>query len=394
MISSSNDSHGRSGSATVLNSGGQRAAGIATLALAGLLSIGGRAADVQPRSLPLGADAPDFSLSGVDGRTYSLRDFAAARVLVVVFTCNHCPTAQAYEGGIMKLAADFKDKGIALVAISPNDPLAVRLDELGYTDLNDDLEAMKVRARDKGFNFPYLYDGDKQEVSRAYGPMTTPHVFVFDAQRKLRYVGRVDDNERDPNAIKSHDARNAIEAVLAGRAVPVEKTRTFGCSVKWSDKRDSVKQAFEKWAQEPVTLQSIDLAGVKALLKNDSGKLRLVNIWASWCGPCVAEFPEFIEINRMYRHRDFEMVSVNVEGSAANDRVTAFLKKNQASFTNRVFDGDVYAFIEAVSPSWPGSIPYTLLIKPGGEVLYRHLGMIDALELKKAIVEHLGRTYK
>jgi len=137
MISSSNDSHGRSGSATVLNSGGQRAAGIATLALAGLLSIGGRAADVQPRSLPLGADAPDFSLSGVDGRTYSLRDFAAARVLVVVFTCNHCPTAQYYEGRLMQLAADYRDKGVALVAISPNDPHSVRLVELGWTDLGD-----------------------------------------------------------------------------------------------------------------------------------------------------------------------------------------------------------------------------------------------------------------
>jgi len=317
-------------------------------------------------------------------------------VLVIVFTCNHCPTAQAYEERIKRLAADYKNKGVALVAISPNDPRAVRLDELGYTDLSDSLEDMKIRARDKGFNFPYLYDGDKQEAARAYGPVATPHVFVFDAERKLRYVGRIDENERDPNAVKSHDARNAIEAVLAGKAAPVETTRTFGCSIKWADKRESAKQSLEKWAKEPVTLNAIDLEGVKKLVKNDSKKLRLINFWATWCGPCTQEFPDLVEINRMYRHREFEMVSVSVDsGLNVEDRVQAFLEKNQASFTNYLFSGaDTYALIEAVDSKWPGPIPYTLIVKPGGEVLYRHLGTIEALEVKKVIVEYLGRTYK
>ena len=283
---------------------------------------------------------------------------------------------------------------MSLVAISPNDSQAVRLDELGYTDLGDSLADMKIRAKDKGFNFPYLYDGDKQEAAKAYGPMTTPHVFIFDSERKLRYVGRVDNNEKQPDKVTSPDARNAIEALLAGRPVPVEKTKTFGCSIKWSDKRASAKQSFEKWAQEPVNLQTIDLEGVKKVLKNDSNDVCLVNIWSTRCGPCVAEFPEFIEINRMYRGREFKMVSINVEGSEAKDRALSFLKKNQASFTNHVYDGDVYAFIDAVDPKWPGAIPYTLLIKPHGEVAYRHLGTIEPLAVKKAVVECLGRVYK
>ncbi len=359
------------------------------------LAVAAAAAPTEIKTLEIGAKAPDFALRGVDGRMHRLADYRRAKVLVIIFTCNHCPTAQAYEDRIQKLAADFKDRGVALVAISPNDPKAVRLDELGYTDVSDSFREMKLRARDKGFTFPYLYDGNKQEVSKAYGPMSTPHVFIFDAERKLRYVGRIDDNERNPQQVKSHDTRNAIEALLAGKPVPVEKTKTVGCSIKWSDKRDSVKQAFERWAQEPVTLHTLNIEDARQLVKNDTNKLRLINMWATYCGPCVAEFPELVGINRMYRGREFEMVGVNVQGPGARAQVQSFLEKNQASFTNYVYDGqDVYAFIAAVDPKWPGPIPYTLLVKPGGEILYRHLGAIDPLEVKKAIVEYLGRTYK
>ncbi len=347
------------------------------------------------KTLEIGAKAPDFRLPGVDGKTHRLAEFDKAKVLVIVFTCNHCPTAQAYEERIKQLAADYKDKGVALVAISPNDPKAVRLDELGYTDMSDSLDEMKVRAKDKGYNFPYLYDGDKQEVSQAYGPVSTPHVFVFDSERKLRYAGRVDDNEKQPDKVTSPDARNAIEALLAGKPVPVEKTKTVGCSIKWSDKRDSVKQAFTKWSKEPIALGTIDLEGVKTLLKNDGTKLRLINIWASWCGPCRSEFPALVEIYRMYRGRDFEMIGISVDGPETKGNVPAFLEKNQASYPNRIYSGtDLEALINTVDPKWEGAIPYTLIVKPGGEVLYRHLGTIEPLEVKKVIVEYVGRTYK
>src|SRR5262249_12338053 len=153
---------------------------------------------------------------------------------LVVFTCNHCPTAQAYEERIISLHADYKAKGVALVAISPNDDRALRLDELGYTDVGDSFAEMKLRARERNFEFPYLYDGDTQKVSAAYGVVATPQVFLFDAARKLRYVGRIDDS--DIKTVTNHDARNAIDALLAGKAVPDEKTRTFGCSTKWSEK--------------------------------------------------------------------------------------------------------------------------------------------------------------
>lgn len=350
------------------------------------------AGDKRIETLSSGASAPDFNLPGVDGKMHRLGDYADAKVLVVIFTCNHCPAAQAYEGRITKLAADYRGKGVAVVAISPNDPLAIRLDELGYTDLSDSLAEMKIRAAEKGFNFPYLYDGRTQKVSMAYGPVTTPHVFVFDKERKLRYEGGID-NSQDPRLVKRHFLRDAIDAFLAGRRAAVKQTKTFGCSIKWSSKRKWVAKALEEWASEPIVLNKIDASGLKKILSNDTKKLRLVNLWASWCGPCVIEFPELVRTNRMYRGRDFEMVTISTDMVSMSERALGFLKQREASMRNCIFAGSRQGFIETFDAQWRGAIPYTLLIKPGGEIIYRHEGMINPLELRRVIVGQLGRYF-
>ncbi len=348
----------------------------------------------HPATLEIGSPAPDFSLPGVDGKTYSLESFRDAEILVVIFTCNHCPTAQAYEGRIKQLAADYKDKKVALVAISPNSPEAIRLDELGYTDLSDSLDELKIRAKDQDFHFPYLYDGDTQKVAQAYGPAATPHAFVFDRQRKLRFVGRIDDSEK-PERVKSQDTRNAIDALLAGKPVPVEKTKVFGCSIKWIDKRNSAQKAIDTWAKETVTLKLLDEKGIRALAKNDGKKLRLINVWATWCGPCVTELPEFVTMNRMYRNRDFELVTISADSADDKDKALDVLKKKQVAATNYLFEGDdKYKLMDAVDEKAEGPVPHTVLVAPGGKVLYRTSGPCDALAIKRAIVDYLGRTYK
>jgi peroxiredoxin len=346
------------------------------------------------KTLEIGQPAPDFSLMGIDGRTHSLKESSDAKFLVIIFTANHCPTAQAYEDRIKALVNDYKDKGVIFVAISPNDPKALHLNELGYTDLSDTLEEMKIRAKDKDFNFPYLYDGDEQKAGHAYGPVATPHAFIFDKDRRLRYTGRIDNNERIGKAT-IHDTRNAIEALLAGKPVPVEKTKTFGCSIKWSEKRESVRQDFQNLAREPVSLETINSEGISGIVKNESKKLRLVNIWATWCGPCVNEFSELVTINRMYRHRDVEVITISSDSLDLKDKVLNFLKEKQASFSNYQFNvDDNYQLIDAVDKDWPGAIPYTLLVAPDGKILHRQMGEIDALKLRKAIVAYIGRYYK
>ena len=346
------------------------------------------------KMLEIGEKAPDFRLPAVDGKLYRLADFAGADVLVIVFTCNHCPTAQAYEDRIKRIAADYRDKGAALVAISPNDPKAVRLDELGYSDMGDSFEDMKVRARDMQYNFPYLYDGEDQKVSRAYGPARTPHVFIFDKQRKLRYEGGIDDAEK-PELARSHDARNAIDALLKGREVPAERTRTIGCSIKWAEKRESARQSLERWAGENVAVEMIDAKGVKELARNDSGKLRVINVWASWSAPSIEQLAEFVTANRMYRKREFEMITISADSPSRRSSVLSLLKKQQVSCRNYLFDSqDQYQLMSALDKDLLGGVPYTILVKPGGEILHRRLGTVDPLELKKEIVGYLGRYYK
>lgn len=344
------------------------------------------------QTLEIGAEAPGFSLPGVDDRSYTREDFADAKVLVVVFTCNHCPTAQAYEARLQKLHDDFKGKGVALVAISPNDAAAVRLDELGFTDVGDSFQDMKVRARDHKFTYPYLYDGATQAAAKAYGVLATPQVYVFDADRKLRYVGRFDDGEvKTP---KSRDTINAVEALLAGKAVPVAKTRVFGCSTKWSDKRKDAAASLAKWDAEPVSLAPITDAGALALAKNETKKYRLVNLWATWCGPCVAELPELVTMNRMYRQRNFELVTISMDEPEKRELALKTLRENHVAATNYILKTDDRdKFGDALDKDWPGPVPYTLLIAPGGKVLYRKVGAVDPLEVRRAVVSVLGRTY-
>ena len=335
-------------------------------------------------------------MKGVDGKTYSLASFKNNKILVIIFTCNHCPTAQAYEDRIIQLTKDYKPKNVAVVAINPNDPSAIRLDELGYTDLSDTYDEMKIRAAEKKFNFPYLYDGATQITARAYGPVATPHVFIFDKDRILRYQGRIDDVEKPTKTPHSFDTRNAIDELLQGKEVTEKTTKVFGCSIKWAEKSDWIEKGREEWAKEPVSLDTVNLDGVKDLVKNNSGKLRLINIWATWCGPCVVEFPEFITMNRMYRGRDFEFVSICLDDMTKKDKALKFLKEKEASNKNYIFDiDDKYAFIDAVDPKWQGALPYTMIVEPGGKIVYAGENIIDPAKIKKLIVDDptIGRYY-
>jgi thiol-disulfide isomerase/thioredoxin len=297
---------------------------------------------------------------------------------------------------MIKLTNDYKAKGVQVVAIMPNDAMAVRLDELGYSDMGDTYPEMKIRAKEKKYNFPYLYDGKTQSTTKAFGAVATPHVFIFDKDRKLRFQGRIDDVEKPSKTPNSFDTRNAIDQLLAGQEIKVQTTKVFGCSIKWASKENTLKEADEKWAKEPVTIDMIDEAGIKALLKNDSKKLRLINIWATWCGPCVAEFPDFITINRMYRRRDFEFVTISADEPSKKDKVLEFLQEKHAANKNYLFSvDDKYKLIEAIDPKWQGALPYSILVEPGGKILYGKQGQINVAEMKRRIVDNplIGRFY-
>jgi peroxiredoxin len=362
------------------------------------------------RRLKIGDAAPDFSLKGVDGKIYTLASFKEAPVLMVIFLSNHCPYSHAAETRLLPLAAEMKSRGLAVVAINPNSASAVALGELGYSKYTDSYEDMKRYAEERRFSFPYLYDGDTQAAAKAYGCLCTPDVFIFDRDRKLRYMGRFDDSRyAETNTVHSSDARDAVEALLAGKPVPVPVTKPFGCSTKWLSKKGEIAQIDNQWDNTPVSVESIDAAGVAALARNDTRKLRLINVWATWCAPCMEEFPGLVSISRRFANRDFEVITVSVDDPKDETKVKQALQKEHAAVPNRVqrslkaegrrtnnylFTGvNADALMQALDPAAPGPVPYTVLIAPGGKILYRCSGEIDVADLQARLVDQLGMYY-
>ena len=350
-------------------------------------------AQVSHPTLPLGSPAPNFELPGVDGKTHRLADYASSPVLVVVFACNHCPISQMYEARIAQLAAEYKDRGVAVVAIQPNDPTAIRIDELDSSDISDSLEEMKIRAQYKHLTYPYLYDGETQSVARAYGPQATPHVFVFDSDRHLRYEGRMDDSYR-AESVKTHEARDAIDALLAHRDVVVKHTGVFGCSTKWKEKEAARLEALQKIEAQPVSLEMVSADALKKLRANPSGKTLLVSFWATWCGSCIHEFPDLEDTFRMYSVRDVELVTVAANMPDEKAGVQRILDKMHATSRNLLFDSTETAALQAAfDPTWESAVPYTVVIAPDGKIIYRKQGSIDILELRRTILASLPSDY-
>jgi len=340
-------------------------------------------------TLAIGTGAPPFALPGVDGKTHKLTDYAKAKVLAVVFECNSCPVSQLYESRIEKLYQDYKDKGVALVAINPNNPNSTRLDEQAYSDVSDSLDDMKIRAAYRHLDYPYLYDGDKQAAAMKYGPVATPHIFIFDRDRKLRYQGRIDDNLQE-SLVKSQDARSAIEALLAGQAVAVATTPTAGCSTKWVSNSAGVAEETAREDAAAVTLTEAGADELKKLRANPTGKMLLVNFWATWCGPCTGEFPDLVATYHMYRNRGFDLVTVSENEPAEKEGVLKFLERQHASSRNLVFaTSDTSGLQEAFDHNMGAAVPFTVVLDVNGDVVYQEEGALDILAVRRAILASL-----
>jgi peroxiredoxin len=343
--------------------------------------------------LAIGSPAPNFELPGVDGTIHKLSDYSASRVLVIIFICNHCPIAQMYEQRVAQLNADYKGRGVSVVAIEPNDPRAITIDELDSSDMSDSLEEMKVRAEYKHLTYPYLYDGETQSVTEAYGPQATPHAFVFDSERRLRYEGRVDNSYRS-EMVTTHEVRDAIDALLGHRDPTVKHTGVFGCSTKWKEKHAAQVEALRKIEMQPVKLEMASAADLKKLRSNPDKKMLLVSFWATWCGSCIHEFPDLEDTFRMYSVRDFDLVTVAANMPDEKNTVMRVLEKMHATSRNLLFDSsDTAALQAAFDPAWQSAVPYTVLISPGGKILYQRQGSVDTLELRRIILANLPSDY-
>jgi peroxiredoxin len=381
------------------------------LACLALVLASAARAEEGVQDLQIGDPAPDFSLIGIDDQIHRLADYSDGKILMIFFTSNHCPTSHGAAARLKEFLDDYRSRGLTFVAINPNHPDGLSIDELGFSKYNDGFEDMKRYAADEGFDFPYLYDGETQAVAKAYGCLATPHVFIFDAERKLRYKGRFDDSPyAEASTVKSPDARNAVEAMLEGRPVPVAVTKPHGCSTKWKSKQTDVARKMEQWDRTPVDVDTIDSTGVAALRKGGTKNVRLYNVWATWCAPCVVEFPELVGVSRQFDMRNFEFISISMDNPKDIGRAKEFLEKNGAGLSGRLqksvkaegrlsnsylfTGGSMEDLMKELDPEWPGGIPHTVLVDADGKILWRHSGVVDGDELRSRILEHLGNYYR
>ncbi|MFD2157337.1 redoxin family protein [Rubritalea tangerina] len=373
------------------------------------LTLTAAAAPQKVTTLDIGASAPDFSLKATDGKTYTLNSFKDAKYLVTVFTCNHCPDAIAARDKINQFAKDYKNKDVEVVAISSASMDGVQIWENAYSKFDDDFESMKKVSKAHNLSHPYLYDGDApQSTSLAYGAVATPHVFIFGPERKLLYQGQFDDGKRNPGPAKTKTVINTMEEILAGKPVSRPKTRVFGCSTKWYWKKGLVTKYNNEWNAKPVSVAPIDTELARSLAKNETGKMRLINLWSTTCGPCVAEFPMLVDTYQRHTLRPFELITISIDDKADADKVSTFVKEQHLPLSrwteksvqqegrttnNFHFQGeDLEAFAKAIDPEWQGPIPHTVLIAPGGKVVWRHTGALDEQALRNAILDEMAKA--
>lgn len=348
--------------------------------------------EAEHPTMNIGDRMPGYSLIGTDGKIHTPAEFSDKEILVVMFLSNHCPVSQLYEDRAKVLYQDYSGRGVGFVAIQPDDVLGTTTREHHHSDLDDSLESMKLRAEYAKYPWPYLDDGSNQQTVEKFGPKATPHFFVFDRDRKLRFEGRLDDNMEEALA-KTHEVRDALDALLAGKPVPVDHTAVFGCSIKWSGKSYLVDRDNQKWEARPVTVESVSLKELIELRKNPTDKYVLVNFWATWCGPCQIEYPDLLESYRWYNDRNYDVVSVSMDAPESRAAVLAFLKEVHSGIRNLQVDTkDVYAVQKAFDPTWESAIPYTVVLAPGGEVIYRKEGAVDILALRRTLLRNLPDT--
>jgi peroxiredoxin len=297
-----------------------------------------------------------------------------------------------YEKRIKQLVADYSGRGVGFVVIMGNDDRAEKDSELAFTDVGDSFNDMKIRAAYRGLTYPYLYDGATQSVTRKYGPTATPHVFFFDQQRILRYEGRIDSNPREELATK-HEARIALDALLAGKEVAVSSTPAMGCSTKWAFKESSVKEEDDANDAKPVTLDMVTPAQLKKLLQNrGTDQILFVNFWATWCAPCVEEFAAIEKMVRWYDQREVQFVTVSINNTDEKSLVLRLLKKQHAYNKNLLLDSaDAADAVAALGSSdWKGAVPYTAIIDTSGKIVYStQAGSLDPLQVRRALLKYL-----
>jgi peroxiredoxin len=319
----------------------------------------------------VGQPAPDFALKDTTGKAHSLKAYRGQTV-VIGFVGTKCPIANAYITRMNGIAAEYKTKNVVFFGINSN--------------LNEPLNLVKAHAAKAKYVFSILKD-ERNLVADSYGATVTPEMYVIDGAGVLRYHGRVD-NASDEKRVERHDLRVALDEMLAGKAISKADLKAFGCVIKRAGVTET--KMLQKPAKTPATESPIALlkpADFNKLRADSQGKVLLINFWATWCAPCVAEFPEFVMIDKNYRTKGVRTVSISTdEKSDLEGAVIPFLKKQKAEFESFLSDADdPQELIDVVDKNWSGALPATFVFDKQGKIVFTKYGIIDREELLKAL---------
>jgi peroxiredoxin len=354
-----------------------------------------------PAPLAIGQAAPDFTLKDLAGKSHWLKDLRG-KTAVVVFLSTECPFSNAYHERLLGIAKDYASRNVAIVGINSHPA--------------ESIGEIRAHASRNKLDFMILKDEDSR-IADAYGATRTPEVFVIDPAGLLRYHGRID-NTKEIARVKRSDLREALDEMLAGKTVSIPETKSFGCPIKMirksatgAENRAGIeaksflpagpvsfangfapqkkivakrpvakKPAAARFTPKVGLLKPADFAQFK---QSQQGKVLVINFWATWCGPCVAEFPEFVAIDAKYKDKGLKMLGISAdEPSDLKTKVVAFLRQQKAPFENFVQDtDDPQQMIDIVDKDWPGTLPATFVFDKQGQMIYKRYGIIDRDEL-------------
>lgn len=361
--------------------------------------------------LALGDAPPDFNLIGVDDKFHSLDEYKGGKVLMIVWLSNHCPYSHAQETRMIPVVKKYMSKGLKVVSIQPNTPLPENATGLAYSKYNDSFEEMKLYAKENNFPFDYLYDGDTQETSKAYGALATPHVFLFDKDLKLRYAGRWDDGRfEEADSVTNNEGQLALDAMMADKPVPVPFSKPLGCAVKWNTPDDKAMAGYRTpFKHEPITIDEIDPARIAALAANPTKKMRLFTVWATTSLTSMSKLPDLSGMSQRLDRRDFEVITISLDSASARGAALDILQREHLGMPTRIKKtleaegrttnnyivkaGTTAADVaKALDPRWPGApLPHTVLIAPNGKVLWRYTGAgYETVGVVRQILDELG----
>ena len=333
---------------------------------------------------------PKFSLRGVDEKLYTNEDFAEMDLLAVVFLSNHCRVSQIFQNQLIKLSEILKNEKVGIVAVSPNYEQAILPDELAYSDLGDSFIEMQKRADRMKYNFPYLYDGEKQEFTRKIGVKITPTVYLYNKTRKLVYVGRIGNHETSRD-LDSSDLYKSIKSNQTRGTEKFNRTKVFGTSVRFIDDLVLAEQVRRRYADETVKIGYADQRKVKFYLTHLTGKPKLFYVWKASDKQTRDNLITISTLYKIFRKRGLKVITVCIAENENNEDANELLKQAQLSSTNFIIPGNQVSQLTTIMPKDMKSLtPFYRLLGSDGKMRGGGKGNIAKDILRLDILDSLN----